>query len=363
MDLIRTVKRYSTAVSVFKAYTYLDLLKQVFTIPFDMYMRDGKSSMPLNIALFVTLKCNARCSICNLEEILNDSRISDMPIHKIEELIHQVKRFKPSIILFGGEPALRGDLARIIGMFKRSGMSVGMFTNGTALNEKKIQEYVDRGLDYIVFSLLGTREVHDRVLKIEGAYNKAVGNLRLFIRNRKNTSVIVHSTITFENIDSLSDLIDELTPLGLSGLRIGHPTFFTGIDIENHYAVSRKLFPDEAIRPLAQKVEIPPDFAEKVVGLYRRHKDDVLFTPDLSEKGIRNWYSHRFSIERKCLFVYRGMFILPNGDVLPCESLNWKMGNIFTSNLLDIWNNNKYKKLRKNLKKGLLPACARCCKL
>jgi MoaA/NifB/PqqE/SkfB family radical SAM enzyme len=134
MEIIRTIKRYSTAVSVFKAYTYFDLFKQAFTIPYDMFFKDGKSGLPLNIALFVTLRCNAGCTICNVAEILNDKNIPDISIEKIEELINQVKDFRPSIILFGGEPTIRKDLGRIIELFKRSEMSVGMFTNGTILN-------------------------------------------------------------------------------------------------------------------------------------------------------------------------------------------------------------------------------------
>ena len=55
--------------------------------------------------------------------------------------------------------------------------------------------------------------------------------------------------------------------------------------------------------------------------------------------------------------------MFPNGDVFPCESINYKMGNIFEDDFREIWNNNKYVNFRNRLRKGLFPACARCCKL
>ena len=86
-------------------------------------------------------------------------------------------------------------------------------------------------------------------------------------------------------------------------------------------------------------------------------------TPDLSLKEIKNWYSSNFKSNRKCMFIYRGTFIYPNGDVVPCESIKYTMGNINQQPFKEIWNSKKYMKFRKVLKKGLLPACTRCCKL
>ena len=82
-----------------------------------------------------------------------------------------------------------------------------------------------------------------------------------------------------------------------------------------------------------------------------------------SMKAIKGWYSNNFKSKRDCYFVYRGAFIYPNGDVVPCESFRFTMGNINKESFMEIWNSEKYLKFRKVLKKGLLPGCARCCKL
>ena len=95
----------------------------------------------------------------------------------------------------------------------------------------------------------------------------------------------------------------------------------------------------------------------------RKYKGRVHMTPDLKLDEVKNWYSNNFKSNRNCYFVYRGCFIYPNGDVVPCESFGFVMGNITKQKFMEIWNSKKYIKFRRNLRKGLYPGCARCCKL
>ncbi|MBC8500036.1 MAG: SPASM domain-containing protein [Candidatus Atribacteria bacterium] len=78
---------------------------------------------------------------------------------------------------------------------------------------------------------------------------------------------------------------------------------------------------------------------------------------------LKSWYSNNFNINRRCTFVWKSLFISPNGDIIPCQFFIYKLGNIKTDSLENIWNSERYRKLRLRLKKGLLPGCARCCKL
>lgn len=58
--------------------------------------------------------------------------------------------------------------------------------------------------------------------------------------------------------------------------------------------------------------------------------------------------------------------IMPNGDVVPCRDYSdYVVGNITKKSILDIYNDEGYRKFRGLLKKhgGLIPICARCCGL
>lgn len=363
MELLRTIHRYQTAISVFRAYTYADLARQALTMPYDLYCRDGRSCPPLNIALFVTVRCNARCTMCNLRSLLNDPAMADMPLPRIAQLLDQVQPFRPSFILFGGEPTLRPDLPDIIRMIRERGMSAGMFTNGLVLDRAKSAACAAAGLDYVAFSLQGTAAVHDRVVGCPGTYARVRRNLEDCLAVRGRMRVVVHATATPDNAANLPEFIEELQPLGLDAIRIGHPTFFAGDDRARQAAAVARLFPGEPVSAPVPDHDPPPGLADTVIDIYRRYRDKVLFTPELDEQEIRDWYSPSFRTRRRCLFAWRGLFILPNGDVMPCESLQWRMGNVFVEPFAAIWNSQRYVALRRQLKKGLLPACARCCKL
>jgi radical SAM protein with 4Fe4S-binding SPASM domain len=92
-----------------------------------------------------------------------------------------------------------------------------------------------------------------------------------------------------------------------------------------------------------------------------------MFLPDLAEEEIPVYYrehSNTFGHHR-CLFPWIAVEILPNGDVSTCvDYQDYIVGNIKTDSLIDIWNNDRYRKFRTELKEaGLLSICSRCCGL
>ena len=52
-----------------------------------------------------------------------------------------------------------------------------------------------------------------------------------------------------------------------------------------------------------------------------------------------------------------------NGDVFPCQTFGLRLGNIKDHSLKKIFNSDKAIKLRRLLKKKMMPGCTRCCKL
>jgi len=363
------IKTYTRKLFLFKSIHPIRLLKQVYEFPIDYFIKKGKSYPPFHIVLFITLRCNASCKMCNLAEYLNKDR-DELSLKEIEKFIKSVKKFRPSIILFGGEPLLRKDFLQILALVKENNLSCGIFTNGTLLDEKKIKEMVRLGIDFIVFSLQGPEKIHDRILRVPGAYKKMVKNISLYQKYRKSgNKSIIHATITEFNINHLEDIIKIGEEHNVDLVRFGHPTFFTKNDIRAHDVFVKTVMPGEKIEGISYSYnpeKMKSTFIKNIRKIKRnkkRHKVPIAFTPELTDEELKSWYSSSFKSKRKCYWVWRALFVFPNGDVYPCESLHFKIGNIKKQSFLKIWNNKKYMKLRRVLKKGLFPACARCCKL
>ncbi|HET9222177.1 MAG TPA: SPASM domain-containing protein, partial [Roseiflexaceae bacterium] len=65
-----------------------------------------------------------------------------------------------------------------------------------------------------------------------------------------------------------------------------------------------------------------------------------------------------------CTAIHRELWILPNGDIGACGYIaDLSMGNIREGGLLSAWNSQRYRRFRRRLAEGLLPACTRCSKL
>jgi radical SAM protein with 4Fe4S-binding SPASM domain len=61
-----------------------------------------------------------------------------------------------------------------------------------------------------------------------------------------------------------------------------------------------------------------------------------------------------------CRVVWSTMHIGPYGDVFPCYSYN--MGNVRKNSLMEIWNGEKYRKFRQQLRQaGVWRGCIGCC--
>lgn len=367
-ELIGLVRKQYVNYRYFKAYTITQFLRELFLLPRDVAGGSGHSSRILNLALFVTLRCNAKCSMCNLAEILNQKGVADMPFDRIERLLDEVAPHRPGIILFGGEPFVRKDIVELVKAVKQRDMPVGLFTNGLLLNEELVHDLVRENLDYIAFSLQGTREVHDRILQVPGAYDKMVRNIELFVRERpRRTKVITHTTICEHNLEDLGNLAETSLGLGVDLARFGHPTFYSPEEGARCTKSLRELFTGEPrvhatswIYDISGKED---RYYERLSAFRRAYGSRVAFTPVLTDEELRSWYSPRFRSRRHCLFAWRALFIYPNGDAYPCESISYPMGNVFEEGFFKVWNNPRYRDFRKALKKGLFPACARCCKL
>ena len=358
--------RQKRNVEIFRAYGWWDLVKQSMTLPKDLYFGQGSASAPLNVALFITLRCNLRCKMCNLLEMLQEGKsLKEPTVEEVDKLCLELKEMGcPGLILFGGEPFVRQDFGLLVNIVKKHGLSCGSFTNGTLLDENRIEEA--DGLDYLVYSLLGPREIHSDITQNAKAYDKLIKSAKL-VRERKKTNVIFHCTITKENVQRLTEVVELGKEIGVQLVRFGHPTFYTNKEWKRAQEHLETAFSDQNASCTSARYEISSEesilYLQSIKELGAKYGSLVAFSPELSEEELTRWYNPQFSTDRECFFAFRGSFIKPNGDVLPCESIDYPMGNAFAEGFTSVWRGPRYKNFRKKLRQGLFPACARCCKL
>jgi len=92
-----------------------------------------RPSHPSYLVLFVTARCNCRCAICfNAQNVLQGPRLFEMDLAAIEKIARSTYPL-PQLLLSGGEPFLRQDIADIVHLFYSYAgtRQISIPTNGT----------------------------------------------------------------------------------------------------------------------------------------------------------------------------------------------------------------------------------------
>ena len=132
-----------------------------------------------------TLRCNVHCLHCG-SDCVSSVETPDMPaedfLHVIDtEVTPHVDPHKVLIIISGGEPLMRKDLADIGRALKKRGYPWGMVTNGLALTKERFDELVSAGLRSITVSLDGLEKDHVWLRQHPLAFEGATRAIKLII--------------------------------------------------------------------------------------------------------------------------------------------------------------------------------------
>jgi len=343
------------------------LAADVFRFPVERYLlRDGRASWPLSITLVVRSECNVRCVMCHSLEIL-DSKVPYMTMDQLRTFVSHLgpRHKRPNILLTGGEPTLRKDILDVVELFKSEGVPVGMVTNGTLLPSERIDRLIELDLECLTFSCHGPQEVHDEIMAVPGSFEKMTTAAKEFLRKRRRTVVIINCAITEHNTDHLTEVVKIAEDLGADAVRFEHLNYVTPGEHAAQDGVWSDLDGDGAY--VNSYVHDKPGVSAMVPAIQRltdmRASIPVLLKPNLRGREIPSWYGGDGAQRRHCTFPWRSLFVTAQGDVMPCQFLHYKVGNLLEQPMEEIWNGERFVRFRREIAKGLFPACARCCKL
>jgi MoaA/NifB/PqqE/SkfB family radical SAM enzyme len=358
-------------------------LRKRLTARFDYNRADGVSKPMRQVNLKITNACNLRCKTCaqwgeagymigQPTSVVRET----VPLAAYQRMVDDIAPIKPWIYIWGGEPFLYPDLLPLLRTMKQRGLIGSVVTNGYFLAQHA-EEIVDIGWDSLALSLDGTRELHDSIRGIDGTFDrlaKAIATVREVKKRRRSRKphITLVTTVSKENADHLDEIVDLGEAMGADLMLLYYAWFTTEEIGRRHEEVLRRKL---AITPKAWKGylwsfdEIDPQAVVRSVKRIRSVKRSMpVFTiPDLRFEEIPRYYAepaHLFGYDR-CIYPWIVTEIMPNGDVATCRDFpDVVCGNMQEQSILEIFNNEKYRRFRKALKEeGTFPICARCCGL
>ena len=139
----------------------------------------------------------------------------------------------------------------------------------------------------------------------------------------------------------------------------------------------KRLFDIEALswRPFESDLVMDPEKRRRLDGIreqliqLKSNRENFLITlsPNVKPEEVERYYTdirYTFGSDR-CYAVWLKSYVLPNGDVTPCPDYpDFIAGNILQQPFMEIWNGERYKHWRRELRaRKLFPVCYRCCDL
>ncbi len=357
----------------------------------DYKFKNGYASPPNSLALKLTNACNLRCKMCGQPREGHepgDPKFAPrhffeqkVPIERYKQILDEMKTVRPNLYLWGGEPFMYRDILQLVEYAKSLKFTVQINTNGLYL-KKYAREIVASGLDDLIVSIDGPEEVHDRVRGLKGTYDLVKQGIYAIHEEKKRRGlkypiVRVRGTISpynFEYIYKLSDIAKELHADSLNFNWTWFTTKRTGMAYQK---MMKSVFDTDAFSwiPFETDVILDPEKERKYDGIrrelhkFQNNKTDIpiSMSPFIKPEQVKTYYEdiHETFGHETCYSVYVKSYILPNGDVTPCPDFpDYICGNITEEPFMDIWNGDRYRKWRLELKKRkLFPSCYRCCDL
>jgi len=361
------------------------LIRKHVTVKLDYNFGPNGYSFPLSqISLKITNKCNLRCKMCaqwgekgyNLHKSWNEIN-EVVPLDVYKKMVDDVEHLNPIIYIWGGEPFLYKDLMPLVSYMKEKKFIVSVVTNGVKLKENA-EEIVDKEWEVLMLSLDGNKEAHDEIRGVDGCFDtlaKGIAEVQRIkkLKNKTLPYVMIFITISKDNagiIDKIMEIGDEI---GADNIIIYY-SWFTTEEIGNTHV---SLFQEKLdCTPEAWKgylldynqidIEALQESVRRVKN--KKFKFPYMFIPDIPIESIPDYYKHPDKLfgYDNCVAPWLIAEVMPNGDVAPCRDYpDYIVGNIRENSIVDIFNNDRYRKFRTVLKEsgGLFPICARCCGL
>jgi len=273
-----------------------------------------------------TTRCNLNCLHCG-SDCKSSSAFPDMPFEDFLNAIQPLKTHYPKnsvlIVITGGEPLIRKDLAECGKKLRENGFRWGIVTNGYAYNEEIHSKLISAGMGSITVSLDGLEENHNLLRNNSKSFKHAVKALELIISYpRLNYDVV--TCVHQKNLAELPSLKEFLINKKIKNWRI-----FTIAPIGRAAKNPEMLLSNEQTRQLMSFISESRQNDPRI-NLYFSCES---YVGDYEKKVRDSYFFCRAGINIGSVLI--------DGSVSACPNIDrcFVQGNIYKDNLLEIWEN------------------------
>ncbi|NYT19132.1 MAG: radical SAM protein [Methanosarcinales archaeon] len=258
--------------------------------------------IPETVSFEITRQCRCKCDHC----VISGGE-GDLDVNTVKRAIDEALDMGAVVITFTeGDPLLREDIFELIDYVDKDRAIVNMYTPGTDMTPEVAERLKEVGLHNLLVSIYSTvPEEHDKVRKLEGAFEKATNAIRYGLDAGLLVTMCTH--VSPKNMEKLTSMYQMAKELGVHEFSLWE-------------SVPKK--PEDPI--------VTDEDREIIMEMYHRI--------NATEDGPRIFANTYFEGEMLgCLAGQRWLHVCVEGSVKPCPYIPFSFGNIKTDNLRTIW--------------------------
>ncbi len=318
----------------------IDSHKLIYHMPRVYDWLKGEDIFPIYMEISPVGSCNHRCVFCAYDFIGYPNRKLDCD--RLLAFIDEAKEAGVKSLLYAGEgePLLHPDIEKFIIHSKNSGIDVGLFTNGQLLREG-LAEAILPLLTFVRFSFNGgTKDNYADLHKVKpDIFGRVVANMKIAseIKEKKalDVDIGVQYVLLPENVDYLIDAVKMIKDTGVDYFVI--KPFVQQSDLQS-YRIAEPLDLDSIEHILNEAESLS---SEDFIVIARRESFE-----GYGKRKYKHCYGTSFvSVMNSA------------GDLATClpywDKDDFIFGNIYKSELGDIWHEKRRKKIKEYLEKEL----------
>jgi radical SAM protein with 4Fe4S-binding SPASM domain len=294
-------------------------------------------------------RCNHRCIFCKwfspMEEEKNQRASPNyhLDMDTYRRLIRELKSLGTKVIVIGNneEPFMDTQLIEKIKYTKECGLRCFVITNGSLLNEEKVETIVDFKLDYLNVSLnAGTAKTYRQInmAATEETFERIISNISLIESlKEKNHTIFPHVRLSMvvcnRNYREVAEFVGLCQEIGVKNV-----------------AIKRLI---SASKEMADELELSPLQEEET----KNYLSELLNVA--KEKGFNldlewsEWTNEQKTVKKGSMPCYYGWLfsvIDSDGSVYPCcfpeKGLSSSFGNIKQEGFSQVWFSKEYRAFR-----------------
>jgi radical SAM protein with 4Fe4S-binding SPASM domain len=160
-----------------------------------------------SLHLDITNECNLNCIHCF--QAAGKPRANELSVDEWLKVIEDFSTLHRSKVTFsGGEPLLYPGIFELLSLARQKGLEVGLFSNGTQIENQAIVKKLEKCVDKIQLSLDGaTRETNDKI-RGKGTFEKVFKAFDLL--RETQISLVLAVSVMPQNVDELKTSVEKL---------------------------------------------------------------------------------------------------------------------------------------------------------